>query len=249
MEVSKTLNFGGKNAGYMTLSNEKDSGKAVLYLYGDICGSMWDKWFSDDTCPQDVSDFLSQIDENAPLEMHINSGGGSVFGGLAIYSLIKRHAGETTAYIDGLAASIASVIPLACDKVVIMSEAQYMIHKPLMYTGGNADELRTSAELLDKAQESITNIYMTRVKNGITRDDITTMINAETWKTGKEAAEVFDFEVEDVANIAACTSALFDRYKSVPDKLKNKSGADINARTAEKQKLQLWADSYKAQLI
>ncbi|MEF2797381.1 MAG: Clp protease ClpP [Ruminococcus sp.] len=249
MIVSKTLSFGGKNSGYMTLSNANDSGKAVLNLYGDICGSMWDKWMSDDTCPQDVSDFLAQVDENAPLEMHINSGGGSVFGGLAIYSLIKRHSGETTAYIDGLAASIASVIPLACDKVVIMSEAQYMIHKPLMCIGGNADDLRASAELLDKAQESITNIYMTRVKDGITRDYISAMINAETWKTGKEAADIFDFEVEDVAEIAACTSDMLSRYKSVPETLKVKSKTTDNTKIKEKEKLQLWADSYKARLL
>lgn len=248
--VKKRLDFGtAKGNGYMTLSASAN-GKAVLNLYGDICGSQWDKWTNDDTCPQDVSDFLAQIESNCDLDVHINSGGGSVFGGLAIYNQLRRHSGETTAYIDGLAASIASVIPLACDRVVISSVAQYMIHKPSMRTSGNADELRKDADLLDLSQKSITEIYMSRAKEGIDEATITAMINQETWLTGLETSEYFDFEVDEVGEAVACTSNLFDRYKHTPENLIKKRQTNQNQdQEKEKEKLQLELFLYKNQNV
>lgn len=103
--------------------NDIDTGKQELYFYGDIVSDEMDKWQDTDTCPQDVQNILKQIDENKPLDIYINSGGGSVFAGLAIYNMLKRNKAQKTVHIDGLAASIASVIAMAGDKIIMPSNA------------------------------------------------------------------------------------------------------------------------------
>lgn len=118
--------------------------------------------------------------------MYINSGGGDVFAGIAIHSILSRHTGHKTGIVDGMAASIASVILMACDSIVMSSGAQIMIHKPLSWAYGNADDFQRLISELDKCQKSITDIYMGRVKEGVTEEQVTDLINAETWMTAEE---------------------------------------------------------------
>ena len=110
--------------------DKADNGTATLNFYGDICGAQWQsEWYSEDKAPQDIVDFLNELDGTESLTVHINSGGGDVFGGIAIYNILKRYSGEKVCYVDGIAASIASVIMFACDKIICPSGAQIMIHK------------------------------------------------------------------------------------------------------------------------
>ena len=152
--------------------------------------------------------------------MHIISGCGSVFGGIAIYIFLKRHDAELTVYVEGLAASIASVIAMAGDKIIIPANAQMMIHKPSSITWGNADDMRKEADILDGCQKVILNTYMQHTKEGVTPEQINALIDAETWKNGEEWQEFFNFEVAEKSNAAACTSDYFDRYNNLPEKLK-----------------------------
>ena len=234
-----------KNSGYMELTNSTEKSNAQLYIYGDICGSKWDKWADEDKCPQDIADLLNSIDANSDVDVYINSGGGSVFGALAIVSQLSRHNGKKTAYVDGLAASAASIIALACDEVVMNSAAQIMIHKPLVYVGyGNADDLRELADMLDKTQESILDVYMTKVKDGVTRDEIVEMVNAETWLKGDEAAEIFDITLNDLGEAVACSSGYFGKYKNTPKVFKTTKDTDKDKSKNEtlKNKLQIQLD-------
>ena len=204
-----------ENAGRMEIRNAA-SGGAELYIYGDIVSTEWDCWTPEDTCPQGIADFLSQIDKNADLTVYINSPGGDVSAGIAIHSILKRHAGHITGVVDALAASIASVILMACDEIIVNSGAQIMIHKPWTGAWGNADDFRKVIDYLDGAQKSMTEIYMGRVKDGVTEDQITEMINAETWMNGAEAGEVFDVSVEQKPAAAACAGEMFGRFKNAP---------------------------------
>lgn len=205
-----------KDVGKMEIKNQTEE-KAELYFYGDIVSSTWQSyWYEEDKCPQDITDFLKELDNSKAIDIFINSGGGSVHGGLAIYNILKRHQGEKTVYIDGIAASIASVIAMAGDKVVIPSNAQFMIHKPLTWCGGNADDFRKTADILDTCQKSIMSIYMDNVQDGISEEKITEMINEETWLTGDEAAEYFKFEVEEKSDVVACASEYFEKYSKTP---------------------------------
>lgn len=237
----------GRQCGYMELKGSTEKTKAQLYIYGDICGSNWEKCDSDDKCPQDVANLLNSIDTNADIDIYINSGGGDAFGALAIVSQLQRHSGKKTAYVDGLAASAASYIAISCDQVIMNSSAQIMIHKPLVYASySNADRLRDLANELDRLQESIIDIYMTNIKDGVTRDDIVQKVNAETWLKGSEAAKIFNITLKDFGQAVACSSGYFDRYKNVPDEIKANSAKD---KTTEKRKkaLQIQLDLLRLQ--
>lgn len=236
MEVKFDRN--GKQCGYMNLKNSVGNANPQLYIYGDICGSDWEKWDDGDKCPQDVANLLNSIDANSDIDIYINSGGGDAFGALAIVSQLQRHSGKKTAYVDGLAASAASYIAISCDEVVMNSAAQIMIHKPLVCASySNADRLRKLADELDRLQESIIDIYMTNVRDGVTREDITTKVNAETWLKGKEAAEIFNITLRDLGQAVACSSEYFEKYKNVPDEIKSKNlTEDCKNRETEKRK-------------
>ena len=205
-----------ENVGYMEIKDAA-AGGVEMYLYGDIVSSEWDKYEPEDTCPQEIIDFLSQIDDNADIALYINSGGGSAVAGIGIYNILKRHKGHIKGVVDGIAASIASVILMACDEITVSAGAQIMIHKPIGNCWGNADDFAQMIVLLNQAQQMITDIYMQKVNDGIEESRITEMINAETWLSGSEAAEIFDFGVANRGSVAACVSScMMDKYKNVP---------------------------------
>lgn len=191
--------------------------KAKLYFYGDIVSSTWETYFFEDgKCPQDIAEFLGDLDNYQAIEIHINSGGGSVHGGLAIYNLLRRYEGKKTTYVDGLAASIAGVIAMAGDEIIVPETAQIMLHKPWMDYCGNADDFRRAAESLDSCQETIIAAYLQRAKPDIGREQIEEMINAETWLTGKKAGDYFDVKVDTGEPMNQCVSEFFEQYKTPP---------------------------------
>lgn len=237
-----------KNKGKLEIKNQTEE-KAELYFYGDIVSDSWSSWWTDeDKCPQDVSDFLKELDNSKDIDIYINSGGGSVFAGIAIYSMLKRHNGKKTVHVDGLAASIASVIALAGDEVIIPKYATFMIHNPLMFLFGgyNAKELNEIIGALDSCKESILNIYMDHIKEGVTREEISEFMDQETWFTGEKAAEYFNITLENDFEAVACTSDFFNLYKNTPkEMLLNKketngnknSNNTINKKESEKLNL------------
>ena len=223
-----------ENTGFMEFRNMTDDA-ADLYIYGDIVSSTWGKWADEDTCPQDISDFMGQVSPGADLTVYINSGGGDVFAGIAIHSMLSRHTGHKKGVVDGIAASIASVILMACDEIVMASGSQIMIHKPLSWAYGNADDFEKLISTLDQCQKSITEIYMTRVKDGVTEEKVTELINAETWMTAKDAQEIFDVMIEERPAVAACVDWMLDSYKNAPREIKTQNVDDIERKITEKR--------------
>lgn len=213
-----------REIGSIEIRNETETA-ADLCFFGDINSESlgeWQKYFPEDKAPKDVQDFLDQLDGVTKINVHINSGGGSVFGGIAIYNILKRYNAEITVYVEGLAASIASVIAMAGDRIIIPKNAQMMIHKPSSIAWGNADDMRKEADILDGCQKVILNTYMQHTKEGVTPEQINALIDAETWKNGEEWQEFFDIEVSEKSNVAACASDYFDRYNNLPETLKTK---------------------------
>ena len=208
-----------------------------LYFYGDIVSSVWDKWGNDDKCPQDVADLLNAIPNDAQLDIYINSGGGDVHAGIAIYQQLKRRTGVNVVHVDGLAASIASVIAMAGDDIIVPASAQIMIHKPWSLVAGNADDLRKTADILDLCQQSIVNIYMGKTLKGVGQETIESMMNDETWLTGSDAAQFFKITVDDVPAAAACRSAYFGKYKHAPHF--TQTAEDAKQDEIERMKIQL----------
>lgn len=224
-----------KICGSMTIKNQTDS-SADLFFYGDIVSETWQsEWYEDDMAPGDVKKFLDQLDGTENINIHINSGGGSVFGGIAIYNMLRRNNAHKTVYVDGLAASIASVIMMAGDEIVMPKNATVMIHKPsasYFFTTKNADDLRKDAESLDTCQEAIMQTYMTKAK--VDKEEIEQKVNDETWLTGEEAAELFDIKVEEANDAVACAgSSMFFCYKNVPTSL---TAQGKNAKKKDEQR-------------
>lgn len=229
-----------KLVGKMEIKNQTNT-SAELYFYGDIVSSTWSKWEKEDKCPQDVADFLNEIKNTNELSIYINSGGGSVFAGISIYNMLKRHSAYKTVYVDGLAASIASVIALAGDKVIIPATAQYMIHSPWTMAIGNATDFRKVADDLDKIETSIINVYKENLRDGVNIDEIIDMVHKETWLNGEEASKYFNIEVSNDVEAVACTSDYFIQYKNVPKSLlkNNTYSNSSNTKDLKAQKLKV----------
>jgi len=170
-----------------------------LLLYGDISSSTW---YGDEITPSDFAQDLKGLGDISILNIYINSGGGDVFAGQAIYSMLKRHTAQKNVYIDGLAASIASVIAMAGDTIYMPRNAMLMIHKAWTMAIGNAHDLRKLADDMDKIDESILTTY--QAKTGLEAEQIMEMVNAETWMTAEEAVALgFADVIEGTQLIAA----------------------------------------------
>lgn len=160
---------------------------AEIMIYGRIGGG---GWFMDGISASDVAALLREAGPG-PIDVRINSGGGDVFDGVAIHSLLARHPGAVTCYVDGLAASAASFIMLAGDRIVAVRNSFVMIHDAMTYTYGNGDTHRAAGELLDKVSENIADMYAERAGEDVEYWRNLMTVNGEdgTWYTGLEALD------------------------------------------------------------
>lgn len=172
---------------------QADSDTHKLYIYDDVTayGTFnWSTWEYDEseTSANYFREQLSMIPETATIELHVNSNGGSVKEGVAIYNLLKQHKAEKVCYVDGFAYSIASVICMACDKVIMGLGTSMLIHNMAMSVYGDAETLRKCADDLDVLMESNRKIYMARAKN-LTEEELTEMMDKETFLTPEQCLE------------------------------------------------------------
>ncbi|WP_430229905.1 head maturation protease, ClpP-related [Nitrosomonas communis] len=160
--------------------NKTSDEKAEVFLYGDIGGWM------DGVGAEEFNKELAALDVTS-IDVRLNSGGGSVFEGQAIYNALNRHPAKINIHIDGLAASIASVIAMAGDQINITEGSHIMIHKPWSIAMGDAEAMRKEAEILDSLESGIMDIYAARTNKS--RKQIEDWIAAETWFKGQEAVD------------------------------------------------------------
>lgn len=152
-----------------------------------------------------AEEFVNQLNgiDAEDIDLRINSPGGSVFEGMAIYNALRRHKAKISTYVDGLAASMGSVIALAGDEVNMAENAYYMIHNPWGGCWGEAKDMRKYADRLDEMREQIANIY--QAKTGLDRDAILQAMDDETWYTGKTAQDAgFVDNLTETLDAAAC---------------------------------------------
>ena len=152
------------------------------------------------------------------MNVRINSGGGLVFEGVAIYNALARHPAHIVVHIDSIAASIASVIAMAGDEIRISEGSNIMIHKPWSGAWGDAEMLRKEADILDKLESGIIDIYAART--GAKRSDLVAWVGAETWFTGQEAVDAgFADEMIPAKKKKPANSALLGLFKNTPQNL------------------------------
>src|SRR5699024_9196072 len=188
-------------------------------------------------------DALGNVDQ---INMYVNSPGGSVFEGITIHNMLKRHKAKVVANVDALAASIASVIIMAADEVRMPSNSMLMIHNPWTFTIGNASDLRKEADDLDRIGKSSMQSYIDKAGDKITEEKLQEVLDAETWLSADEAYEYGLCDVVEGANeMAACISEKYmNRYQNVPNQLKEKTKNVITLE--EKELRQKIADEAKA---
>ena len=202
---------------FLSVKNETLT-SADLFFYGDIVSDWWGAWNDTDQYPEAIREFLKGC-EGKDLNIYINSAGGSVFAGIAIYNMLSRHKGFKTVHVDGMAASIASVIALAGDRVIVPSNAFLMIHKPWAECTGNADDCRKMADDLDAVEAGILNVYKAHLAEGVTIEDIQRMVAEETWLNGEEAAKYFAVETGEAKAYAAKITETAQTYGKIPDQI------------------------------
>lgn len=166
--------------------SNKANNTAEILLYGPIGDSGWDDSYISDKA---ILKALRELPKNiTQIDLRVNSGGGSVFHGTTIYELIKAHPANVTAYVEGLAASIASIIIMAADEIVMGDAGMIMLHKPLTAVHGNANEMQSTIDILDQIEMQMINIYRKKMKT-TSREDIANILSKETWYAAEAAIE------------------------------------------------------------
>lgn len=232
------------NSSLVTVKN-LTAESADLYIYGEIVDNTDWKWDESDVMPNDVVEALNQVDGLSELNIYINSPGGSVFAGLAIYNMLRRNKAKKKVHIDGVAASIASVIALAGDEIYIPKNAFMMIHKPWTIAIGDSTHFKKVAEDLDKIESGLMEVYYENLLEGVSSEEIDQMVQDETWLTGEEAAGYFRVTVIESKEVAASSKDFLKNHDKPPKKLiedpnsePKPEGEQLNQKQKdEKQKL------------
>ncbi len=203
----------GKNKFWNFIKTED---AAEIHFYGEIASV---EGFGDEITPKAFQEDLESAKDAKNLDIFINSGGGDVFAGFSIYNMIKRTGIPTTVYVDGLAASAASVVAMAGDKIIMPKNSVMMIHNAWCGGRGNARELREQAEKLDRIDGQIAQIYSDRTKMAL--DEVKALMQAETWMSADEAfANGFCDEIEQNKMVALAVGEEFKgMYKNMPEEI------------------------------
>lgn len=189
----------------------QQSGVLEIYIYGDVESDGYD-WWTDEVIRSETSantfrEELAKYADIAEIKLYINSYGGSVFEGTAIYNQLKRHPVKKTVYIDGFACSIASVIAMAGDEIIMPRNALMMIHNMWMCSYGNAAELRKAADDLDIINNAGKQAYLQKAGEKVDEELLSRMMDDETWLTAEDCiryglADRFAEEDADPAKVA-----------------------------------------------
>ena len=203
---------------YLTVKQESKPNTASMYIDGEI---VTDEYYDTDTSAAGFRDALKDLGDIKTINLHINSPGGSVFEGIAIYNMLKQNKAHVNVYVDGLAASIASVIAMSGDAIFMPSNSMLMIHNPWTMAVGNASELRKQADDLDKITESSIQTYLNQAGDKLDEETLRQLMDDETWLTAKEAVDYgLATEVIEANKAAASISKNFaQRYRHVPERL------------------------------
>ena len=159
---------------------------------------------------------LGALPDDAAIDLRLNSPGGSVFDAVAIYNALKRHTGEITVWIDGIAASAASYIAMAGDSIVMPENAFLMIHDPSGLVMGTAEDMRATAEALEKVKGSLIQGYA--AKSGKADNEIAALMAAETWLDAKDALDL-GFIDRIAAPVQLAASFDVARFRNAPPEL------------------------------
>lgn len=178
----------------------KSANEAEIFLYDQIADFDVSEWGF--ISAKGLINQIKALGKVENITLRINSVGGDVWQAQSMYSYMRSHAAKITVHIDGIAASAASLVAMAGDKIIMPSNALMMIHNPSGGVYGEAEDMRDTAEILDKIRDTLANVYVSRT--GLEREKIISMMDSETWMTADEAHELkFCDEVEEAVEVTA----------------------------------------------
>jgi ATP-dependent Clp endopeptidase proteolytic subunit ClpP len=208
--MTKSFTRDSKERGF---SMRAEAGQAEILLYDVI-----DPWFG--ISAKQFHNELKALGEVSVINLRINSPGGSITEGMAFYNILKRQSAKVVAHVDGIAASMASVIAMAASEIVMATGSYMMIHNPMGVAIGEAEEMRDLAELLDKMKTQVVNIYAARTKQ--TPADISKLMDDETWFTADEAIEA-GFADRTSPELALSAQLAPNLFNKLPQNLKGEA--------------------------
>lgn len=218
-------------------SLERTEQNATINIYGDITSWAWEEL--GEVSAVNLSKQLDALGDVDQIDVYINSYGGEVAEGLAIYNALRRHKAKITTHCDGFACSIASVIFMAGDERVMNESSLLMIHNAWTCVAGNADELRKQAEDLEKITQASVEAY--KANSSLSEEEIKELMDAETWILPSEALEYgFATAIESGTNSNAKQNAfvqLFDIIKAHQEA--EKPEEEINEEEVEIEELEV----------
>ncbi len=213
-KAGKQVKVADKSWYALQASGEAEQRNIEIFVYGEI--GAWGV-----TANQFVQDLRAMDDGVSPVIVAFNSIGGDLFDGLAIHNALSRLGERCTGRIDALAASAASVAVCGAHRVVIAANAMLMIHNPYTFTGGDAEDFRRVADVLDQTLEAIIAAYKAKAPD-IDEAELRRMVNAETWLTANEAVALgLADEVGDGLKVSACLGqgSVIARFQHAPPEL------------------------------
>lgn len=173
-------------------ANPKESKTADIYIYDGV-GNSWEDSDSNVSTAKKFREMLEKAGDVEKLNIHINSFGGACNDGVAIYSMIKKHKAEKTAYVDGYACSIATLIVAACDRVVMSVASAMMVHNALTFAYGNAKTMRAMADTLDVFTSGIKKAYLDRAGGKLTASVLDELMEGKdgdgTWISAEDCVK------------------------------------------------------------
>lgn len=173
---------------------QKAEGILELYIYGEVKGDGFNWWTEEviksETSANHFKEELAKYPNITEIRIYINSCGGSVFEGTAIYNQLRRHPARKVVTVDGFACSIASVIAMAGDEVIMPRNALIMVHNMAMGIYGNPAELRKAADDLDVINASGRNAYLAKAGDKLEESKLRDMMDKETWLTAEQCIEL-----------------------------------------------------------
>jgi len=225
------------NKNWYNIKAEASSKSADVYIFDEI-----------GTFGLTAQSFIQEIKsyKDTPMSLHINCVGGDVFEGMAIYNVLKKRTARTTVYIEGIAASMGSVIALAGDEVVMAENSLFMIHNAWGGAMGEATEIRKTAALLDKISGEIADIYTK--KTNLPYNRVKEMMDEETWLSADEAYNLgFIDSISDAIKVAAKYDV--SKFKNITDKeIQNKLSVNLKSKKMTEE-LKNWFNAKVEEII
>ncbi len=224
---------------WYSIENKAESNSVEISIYDEI-GDYG-------TSAKDFIEEVKNVSER-DITLRINSVGGSVFDGLAIYNTLRSHRGYVNIKIEGLAASISTVIAMAGDNIEMAENGFFMIHNPFGQSAGEAVDMRKTADLLDKIKDEIIEIYQR--KTNLSYDELSNMMDKETWLSSQEAVELgFVNNITEAMKVAA--SFDLSKFTNVNEKEVNDKLGLINNQKSLKmtEELKTWFNGVKEEIL